>query len=75
MMVFMTKFYEMNHGTMPRGKGHWAFCPEEFYSNTGTRDNYLDHTVLFEGTLTEAKRQARKHFKCSARDMVLVICP
>ncbi len=47
--------YERSHLTEPRGRGSWAFC-----SYTGGVEE--GSPVFFSGTLTEAKRAARKHF-------------
>ena len=58
-MTFSTLVYERNHGSKPRGRGSWAFCP---WAKHNSHD-YLDHTVFSPGgmTLTEAKKWARRH--------------
>lgn len=58
-MTFSTLVYEREHGSKPRGRGSWAFCP---WAKHNSHD-YLDHTVFSPGgmTLTEAKKWARLH--------------
>jgi hypothetical protein len=58
---FTTRPFELSHGRLPRGTGSWAFASYEGGRESG-------EPVFFFGTLTEAKRQARKHF--AARGIV-----
>ncbi len=67
-MTFDSSYYTRTHGKAPRGEGYWAFCPLSKYHLT----NFIDFTLFFHGTITEAKAQAREHFSGLAN--VLVIC-
>lgn len=66
-MEFNTLAFEAAHGKLPRGTGHWAFCPAQHYR----RDNYLEFTKFFPGTYAEAKKAAKAAFKGEDE---LVVC-
>lgn len=51
--------YRQSHIAPPRGRGSWAFCPE----NRWTGENYLDHTQWFRGTYAQARQQAKQAFR------------
>lgn len=57
-MKFLTNQYFRSHSNPPRGRGSWAFCPDEF----ARRGDYLDHTKFSPGgmLLSEAKAWAKK---------------
>ena len=62
--------YRVSHGCDPHGTGRWGFCPASKFRQS----NYLEHVVWFDGTITEAKRQATTHFQL--RGIVdVVVCP
>lgn len=58
---FNTNAYEFAHGKQPRGDGHWGFSA------------YASTTIFWaQGSYTEAKRAARKHFAALDIDDVVV---
>jgi hypothetical protein len=62
--------YEREHGHRPRGVGNWAFCPEQNYRAS----NYLDFVRWFNGSYSDAKREAVKHFSQQVGTNVIVVC-
>jgi hypothetical protein len=64
-IVFSNREYEREHGKAPRGYGNWAFAELE--------DGDFGPYVFFQGTLTEAKVQARKHFGSLGASYVAVL--
>jgi hypothetical protein len=58
--------YERSHLNEPRGLGSWAFC-----SYTGGVEE--GEPVFFSGTLTEAKRAARRHFAALGTQDIAVL--
>lgn len=54
-MEFSYRDYVAAHGVMPRGKGNWAFSTKRFPNP--------DEVFWAFGTLTDAKKKAREHFK------------
>lgn len=55
--VITSHDYELSHGKMPRGNGHWAF---KFYPLKNKEDDFGD-IEFFSGTLTQAKKQAKEY--------------
>lgn len=54
-MTFSNRDYIAEHGKNPRGYGSWAFA---------TKRNAKDEDIFWAtGTLTEAKKAAKAHFK------------
>lgn len=66
---FTTRQFEAAHGKQPKGCGSWAFCPQQ----NANRDNYLDFTFWHNGTYSEAKSAARKHFNKQPGVNVVVV--
>lgn len=59
------------HGRLPRGRGSWAFCPNDQHR----LGNYLDYVWWAPSGLlyTEAKKLAIKHFQAK-NVTAIVVC-
>lgn len=57
---FDTAMYERHSesGRAPRGQGNWAFCEDRHVN----RPDYLQFVFWHNGSYSEAKLAARKHF-------------
>ena len=70
MTNFTTAAFVRSHGHEPRGTGSWAFQPSATFK---AFDRDLAGEVLFvQGTLAEAKREARRHF---GKGVLLAVLP
>jgi hypothetical protein len=66
-VIVDTTNYERNHGGKPRGQGSWAFCTVD-----PRRDDYLNHVMWFNGSYSEAKKQAQA--QAAGRFIVIYVC-
>lgn len=67
--TFTTSPYRRTHGQAPRGTGGWAFQATS-HDTAFPWETYGDVYTWF-GTFTEARKQARTHFK--GEDKVAVL--
>lgn len=56
---FTTSPYERSHGKAPRGNGSWAF--QRSTTRVAFAGDLYGEVEFYNGTLTEAKKQARKN--------------
>lgn len=55
-----TAAFERSHGRRPRGTGSWAFSASQ--TSRAFTDDLRGNVAFFQGTFTEARRQAVAHF-------------
>lgn len=63
---FDTTEFQAAHGRTPRGRGRWGF-------SFGCDVNDPNHWVFFDGTFTEARRQARALAQSRGTEVVTVL--
>lgn len=62
--------YRMSHGHAPRGRGGWLFCNAFLFNDP----DYYKHCENFNGTYTEARKQAVAWAK-ENHIVSIVVCP
>jgi hypothetical protein len=69
MITFSDSLYFRSHGRAPKGRGGWLFIDADRYDDRRELD--WDHVRNFNGTLTEAKQQARRVYPPNAYVLIL----